>query len=315
MNYWQFISSKISKKKAVYLLTVIEHKGSSPGRQGFKMVVAEDEIFGSIGGGVMEFNLVEHCKVLLTQQDHRSFIKHQIHKGTIKDGSGMICSGEQTILFAPILPSHIDLINEIQNAIDTNSTGVFTINTTTIDFSSQEQMSSKYAYTHTNEHDWSYKEYINKKDTIYIVGGGHVGLATTKLFNALGFFTIVLDNRTDLNTFEHNSFTNEKKVISYEDITEHIPEDTTAYIVIMTNTYTDDKLVLSKLLDRSYQFIGVLGSRAKLKVMFDVLKKEGFSNGQLQQVHAPVGIKIYSQTPLEIAVSIAAQVIAIKNKK
>ncbi len=315
MNYWQFISSKISKKKAVYLLTVIQHKGSSPGRQGFKMVVTEEEIFGSIGGGVMEFNLVEHCKELLAQQHYSSFIKHQIHKGTITDGSGMICSGEQTIIFIPLQHGDLPLITNIQRVIDSNSGGLLSIDSKSIRFSEKESMTTRFGYTHENDQNWNYQEYINKKDTIYIVGGGHVSLATTKLFNELGFYTIVFDNRTDLNTLDANIYANEKKIISYPSIAEQIPEDPAAFVVIMTNKYTDDKLVLSKLLDRGYKFVGVLGSNAKLDVMFEVLRKEGFSEHLLKKVHAPIGIKISSQTPLEIAISIAAQVIALKNKK
>ncbi len=131
----------------------------------------------------------------------------------------------------------------------------------------------------------------------------------------MGFHTIVFDNRAGLNTFEHNDYANEKSIITYNAIAEHIPDDNAAYIVIMTNKYTDDKLVLSKLLHKRSKFIGVLGSSSKLAVLFDVLKKEGFTENQLQRVQAPVGLKILSQTPLEIAISIAAQIIAIKNKK
>jgi len=315
MNHWQFIHTKISQKKAVYLLAVIQHKGSSPGRQGFKMVVSEDEIYGSIGGGVMEFNLVEYCKELIQQQQCVAFIKHQIHKGTITDGSGMICSGEQTIIFYPLNHNDVALVTHIQNTIAEGRSGVLTINPNLITFSTQGSISSAYVYTHESETDWNYQEHLNKKDTIYIIGSGHVGLATTKLFREMGFYTVVFDNRRKLNTFEANIYANEKKIISYDTIAKHFSNDNAAYVVIMTNKYTDDKLVLRKLLHKHFKFIGVLGSSAKLEVLFDVLKKEGFKDNQLQQVNAPIGLKIHSQTPIEIAISIAGQIIAIKNKK
>ena len=114
MKHWQFIQQKLKQDQSVYLLTVIQHKGSSPGRQGFKMVVADDhEIYGSIGGGVMEYNLVELCKELIKNKEKTSFIKHQIHRGTIVDGSGMICSGEQTVIFYPLNRSHLTIIENI----------------------------------------------------------------------------------------------------------------------------------------------------------------------------------------------------------
>jgi xanthine dehydrogenase accessory factor len=73
-------------------------------------------------------------------------------------------------------------------------------------------------------------------------------------------------------------------------------------------------LVLSKIIRNNYKFIGVLGSKAKLKTMYEVLLKEGFLQKELDRIHAPIGLSIYSQTPDEIAISIAAQIIQLKNK-
>jgi len=316
MKLWQFIHSKLSQDKVVYLMTVIQHKGSSPGRQGFKMVVADDnEIYGSIGGGVMEYNLVELCKELLQSRNPKPFIKHQIHKGTIVDGSGMICSGEQTVIFYPLDKSNLISIQTILTAYTNNKSGTLSISPEKFTFTINGESTSKFSYTHTNESDWSYNELLNKKDIVYIVGGGHVGLGAAKLLKQLGFSVIVFDNRSHLNTFEENSYADKKQIIDYNNVSDYIPESNSAYVAIMTNKYTDDKLVLSKLARNNYQFIGVLGSKAKLKLMFEVLQKEGFTKDELDKIYAPIGLHIYSQTPEEIAVSIAAQIITIKNKK
>ena len=316
MNHWQFILSKILQKKIVYLLTVGQHKGSSPGRQGFKMVVANDaEIYGSIGGGVMEFNLVELCKELLQKENPKLFIKRQIHKGTIVDGSGMICSGEQTVIFYPLDYLNLDFVVKIVDNLDENKSGLLSINPNSVEFSSNLTSNARYSFTYKDENNWSYHEQLNQKDILYIIGGGHVSLATSKLFNELGFYTIVFDNRANLNTLEANSYANRKEIVDYENIAAYIPESNYAYVAIMTNKYIDDKLVLSKLLNKKYRFIGVLGSRSKIELMFEVLEREGFSKNKLNKVHAPIGIKIHSQTPEEIAVSIAAQITSIRNQK
>jgi xanthine dehydrogenase accessory factor len=316
MNHWQFILSKILQKKTVYLLTVSHHKGSSPGRQGFKMVVANDaEIYGSIGGGVMEFNLAELCKELLQKGNPKSFIKHQIHKGTIVDGSGMICSGEQTVIFYPLDYLNLDFVVKIVDNLDENKSGLLSINPNSVEFSTNKASNDRYSFIYKDENNWSYHEQLNQKDILYIIGGGHVSLATSKLFKELGFYTFVFDDRANLNTLEANSYANKKEIVDYENIAAYIPESNYAYVAIMTNKYTDDKIVLSKLLDKSYKFIGVLGSSAKLKLMLEVLEKEGFNKNILSKIHAPIGIKIFSQTPEEIAVSIAAQITSIKNQK
>ncbi len=315
MKHWQFIQQKLEQDRSVYLLTVIQHKGSSPGRQGFKMVVADNhEIYGSIGGGVMEYNLVELCKELIKSKEPVPFLKHQIHKGTIVDGSGMICSGEQTVVFYPLDRSHLTIIEAILATYSDQKSGLLSITAAHFSYTPNKIPAAKFSYSHINEKEWSYDEEINHKDIVYIIGGGHVGLATSKLLNQLGFYVILLDNRNLLNTFDDNNYAAKKQVIDYNYVSEYVPENKQSYVVIMTNKYTDDKLTLSKLVRNKYKFIGVLGSMAKLKLMFEVLRKEGFTQDELNKVSAPIGLKIHSQTTEEIAVSIAAQIIAIKNK-
>ncbi len=315
MKYWQFIHLKLKESKTVYAMTVIHHSGSSPGRQGFKMAVAEDgEIFGSIGGGVMEYNLVELCKELLNNKEYKTFLKHQNHKGSRNGGSGMICSGEQTVVFHALDMSFIPVIESILTSLKNNQRGTLSLTQNSFNFS-QNIEDAKYQYSVTNEDDWFFNEQLGFKETLYIVGGGHVGLATSKLFVQLGFYVVIFDNRDHLNTFEQNSYAHKKHIIDYNAVAKYIPEGATNYVAIMTNKYTDDKLALTKLIKNNYKFIGVLGSKAKLKTMYEVMQNEGYTEDELASVHAPIGLSITSQTPEEIAVSIAAQIIEIKNKK
>jgi xanthine dehydrogenase accessory factor len=124
---------------------------------------------------------------------------------------------------------------------------------------------------------------------------------------------VVFDNRENLNTLENNNFAHKKLVISYNEIDNYIADGSSSFVAIMTNKYTDDQLVLSKIIRNNYKFIGVLGSKAKLKTMWDVLQKKGFTKQELGKVKAPIGLSIQSETPEEIAISIAAQIIQIKN--
>ena len=161
--------------------------------------------------------------------------------------------------------------------------------------------------------DWYFEEHIGFRETLYIVGGGHVGVAVSQLFEQLGFYVIVIDNRKNLNTFDNNNFAHQKKVIDYNDIQDHIDQGKNNYVAIMTNKYTEDKLVVSRLIKNNYKFIGVLGSKAKLKTMWKALLNEGITREELNAIKAPIGLSIKSETPEEIAVSIAAQIIQVKN--
>lgn len=315
MKFWQHLLLKLQSNQTVYLLTVIENIGSSPGRKGFKMMVSEDGfIFGSVGGGVMECSLVEVVKELLKQENPPILFKRQIHKGNIKNGSGMICSGEQTVVFHPLNSDAISDVKKLIECIENNNNGIIRFTSNSFEFFLQKENEQPQIIINSSE-DWLYEERTGNKDTLYIVGGGHVGLATSKTFNSLGFYTVIFDDRKNINTFKSNSYAHEKQIISYIDIKKYIKQGDNSYVAIMTNKFTDDKLVLSKIIKNNYKFIGVLGSASKIKTMNEVLLKEGFSQKDIDRVHAPIGLSIHSQTPDEIAISIAAQIIQLKNKK
>ena len=85
------------------------------------------------------------------------------------------------------------------------------------------------------------------------------------------------------------------------------------YIVIMTFGYRSDDIAIRSLLGKKYRFLGVLGSQTKINKLFDDYRKDGINEKWLQEIHSPVGLEIKSQTPAEIAVSIAAEIIRVKN--
>ena len=313
MQFYKHLVSKLQANQKVYLLTVIENSGSSPGRKGFKMLVAEDGfIFGSIGGGVMEFSLVESTKKLLEEGDLKIFFKKQVHRGDRENGSGMICSGEQTVVFHPLNMKNIQMVEGIKNALEGNKKGTLILTPTSIQFS-EEKIEEKFEIKITSGKHWIYKEQIGFKNTLYLVGGGHVSVAVSALFVTLGFYVVVFDDRENLNTLEQNTSAHQKLIVDYQEISNYISEGKQNYVAVMTNRYIDDKLILSKLIHKKLAYLGVLGSTAKLKAMWEVLEREGITKSQLDRVHGPIGVSIKSQTPHEIAVSIAAEVIRVKN--
>ncbi len=313
MDFWTNLLKKIQEDQKVYLLIVIENIGSSPGRQGFKMMVAEDgSIYGSIGGGIMEFNLVEKVKEILKKDVQSIFLKRQIHKENIKESSGIICSGEQTIVFYPVGKDHIQVIKNVIDCLQNNQKGVLHLSPAIFEFN-LEKISTQYQNKIDNSESWYFKEQIGFKNTLYIVGGGHVGFSTSKIFRLLGFHVVIFDSRQHLNTFDLNDFVHEKHVIKYQEIEKYIKTGNESYVVIMTNKFSDDKIVLSKIIKNKYKYIGILGSKSKLQTMFDIMLKDGFSIEELNRIHSPIGLPIHSKTPDEIAISIAAQIIQVKN--
>ncbi|MBC7885497.1 MAG: XdhC family protein [Saprospiraceae bacterium] len=309
MRIWEFIADKISSSQIVILMVVIQSEGSSPGRQGFKMAVAEDgSFFGTIGGGIMEHKLVEMAKDLLLKGRFQPFIKHQIHQAEAgRDKSGMICSGSQTIAFY-----YLDNLNftELDKIVQHPELSVtFSENGMLSD--TKNIVSCEVVVGEMPR--WTYIEPLSTTNKVYIVGAGHVGLALGEVLSKLDFETHLLDHRQGLNTMEKNTFVHSSQVIDFHECDRYIPEGDHVYVVIMSFGYRTDKIVLKALLGKKYRFIGMMGSRKKTAVLFEELLREGHPPSDLNRVIAPIGLDIKSETTYEIAISIAAQLIKVKN--
>lgn len=310
MKIWQEIQNLLHQNKKIIFLKVVWHLGSSPGKQGFQMVVSEDgDLMGSIGGGRTEFQLVEEAKQMLLNLECKPIFRKQVHREQDENSSGMICAGEQWVVLFPLDYSHKTLIDSILK----NRNGSFTITSSTFLWN-KEILDTSFVFDFKSEKNWSYRENINQKERLYLVGGGHVGLATAKIFQDLDFEVTMFDNRLTLNTFEQNTYSDFKKIIDFEKINKHITESQQTYIVILTHNFQSDSQIIRDLQFLKVKYIGVLGSKSKIKSMFKELEKNHVDKAFLKTIDAPIGISINSVTPAEIAISIAAKVISIKNK-
>ncbi len=316
MKFWNFIYKQLNEQNKVILMTVIESRGSSPGRQGFKMAVSENfEMQGSIGGGIMEYQMVELAKTLF-DKPFKTFIKRQNHnKKAKKDQSGMICSGHQIIAFHLLNPNkeNLNLINEIIECLKNNCNKSLMLLPDKL-FLLEEKLKNQYEIKLIDENNWEYYEKIAYKNEIYIIGGGHVGLALSEMMRFLDFYVHIIDERKNLNTLKQNKFAHKIHHTEYDKIATLIPEGNNIYVVIMTHKHIDDKNVLKNLIRKKIKYLGLMGSKTKVKTIFEQLKNENFSDKELNVVHSPIGIDIKSETPEEIAVSIAAEIVKTKNK-
>lgn len=298
------------------LLYVLHSNGSSPGRQGFCMAVNNmGEMEGSIGGGIMEHKFVEVARQKLAEQAACSIIKKQVHdKSAGVDQSGMICSGEQTIFIYSVRETDTPHIKGIIDALEHSKPGTLLLSTKGIEFSPSVS-TLQYEYRAGNDTSWLYKEKLGPVHSLHIIGGGHCSLALSRLMAQLDFQITVYDDRQNLKTLNENDSAHRKTIISgYPDLQSLIPEGTDQYIVIATFGYRTDDLALRALLNKNVKYLGVLGSRSKIEKMLQGYRQEGIPEELLTRLYAPIGYDINSQTPAEIAVSIAAQIIAVKNK-
>ena len=312
---WKLIYNSLSDNMPVMLLYVLESKGSSPGRQGFFMAVnVNGEMEGSIGGGIMEHKFVEMAKEKLRVGSLELGLKKQIHdKSAANNQSGMICSGEQTILLYPVEKKDLNTVQNIIQSLEENKNGTLILSPDGILFS--DAIPEKdFEFTFQAEDEWLYKEKTGYKNKLFIIGGGHCSLALSRLMRTMDFYVKVYDDRENLKTILENEVANERHFVKdYSVLTDKIPSGSNHYVVIMTFGYRTDDIALKALLNKEFKYIGVLGSKKKMEKLFEDYRKEGIDESLLQRIHTPIGLDIKSQTPEEIAVSIAAEIIKIKN--
>jgi len=317
LDIWNKILNEIKEEKSLVLICVLESAGSSPGRKGFKMyVTSRHEIEGSIGGGIMEHKLIELAKNRLETGPFHPFIKKQIHRKDIdKEQSGMICSGEQIVAFYYFDYSSLSFLEEITSLSETENLSSVVLNQSGYSLATNPGNNSIHNFQLISPSEWQYTEVINHKPVLHIIGGGHVGLALSQVMQQLSFYVKIYDERNDLNTMDKNFFAHEKHIVNFQNIIDVIPYIKSHYVVIMSFGYRTDELCIKQLLQREYKYFGVMGSQHKMNTLFESLLKEGNDQKLLDKIYTPIGVQINSQTPMEIAISVAAEIIAVKNGK
>ncbi len=313
---WQLILHSMQAHVPVMLLYVLESSGSSPGRQGFMMTVnGAGAMSGSLGGGIMEHKFVELAKAKLAAGSTEPLVQQQVHdKEAAKNQSGMICSGEQTIFMYQVQQADLFNVEQITLALQQNRPATLQLSPGGIVY--KEAVPTRpYSLQLSGTNDFILVEKLGFKNNLYIIGGGHCALALSQLASGLDFYIRLYDNRPALNTMEQNRYVHEMIVVAdYADLEKMIVPASSDFVVIMTFGYRTDHAVVKALAGKPFRYIGMLGSRHKIGKLFEQLRAEGVNQAQLDQVKAPVGLSIRSQTPEEIAVSIAAEIILEKNR-
>lgn len=315
MQTWLFIQEKLNASVPVILLYVLHSQGSSPGRQGFKMAVAADDRFcGSIGGGIMEHKFVEMAKAHLAQEAGIAGTFRQVHdKEPGNNKSGMICSGEQTIFLYRLQYTDLEFINALIISGMQCRNGSLILSNQGLMFS-HEVPAKNFHFQQIDETAFILTEKTGYKNQLHIIGGGHCALALSKLMSGMDFYIRLYEERVGLNTMEQNSYAHEKHLVnSYADLRNMLTGGEDVFVVIMTFGYRTDDTALRALIHQTFKYIGVLGSSKKMEKMFTVYRQELVAPSVLDKIKTPIGIAIKSQTPEEIAVSIAAEIIAVKN--
>ncbi len=148
---------------------------------------------------------------------------------------------------------------------------------------------------------------------LVIVGGGHVGRAVGNLATDLDFDVWVVDDRGEFVSEERFPRAERRIAGSMGEVLPALDITPNTYCLIVTRGHNHDEEALYHLINRGARYVGMIGSKRKIKLIFDDLLAEGITAESLREVYAPVGLDIGSQTVMEIAVSITAELVAHRN--
>lgn len=152
-----------------------------------------------------------------------------------------------------------------------------------------------------------------KKPRLFICGAGHVAKQLADIASTLDFRIHVMDSRKEFANKER--FPHAENVIceSFDNLSSHLEDD--SYYAVVTPGHQDDYACVKQILNSSYAYLGMIGSHKKIAATYEKLTADGFQKEALDSIHAPIGLSIGAITPGEIAISILAEIIEIKNKK
>jgi xanthine dehydrogenase accessory factor len=341
---FEAIIQSIGKHEDVVLATMIESIGATPRSSGTKMLIHRDHsIVGTIGGGKLEANAIQSADEVFEARCSKLFE----YSLTGKEASAfdMVCGGLGEVLLSFISgsdPSLSEVFRKAIAAISGQGKGWLITQYSKENFSRQ---SSDFCFI-TEEKDIIgnlflkeetlktifqseqptlllrnpdsseiiFADKVQKKNTAFIFGGGHVAKDTAFLADFVGFQTVVLDDRAEFSNQERFPNCQVLTVKSYTDLP-NLPIDNQSFVIIVTRGHLGDYDVLKQVLRTDAFYIGMIGSKNKRDLIYERLRKEGIDEEQIKRIHSPIGLPIHGETPAEIAVSIIAEMILARSRK
>ncbi len=313
-TYWETVSSLLSEGENVFLAMVADHTRHSPGTTGAKLLVVKGrDPVGTIGGGIMEYTLVKRAIGILDNGSFSSEIQTLSHrKSGPEEKSGMICAGKQTNLYYLCRPEKDgESVERIVHLLHHNQSALLSIDPSGM--AVQKQKSDVHELQiklSQDDNNWLYEEQLQNFKRIAIIGGGHCSLALSRVMKHLGYDVFVFDTRANVSTVGENKYAHTVQIVDdYQDVATLIQYPELTQVVVMTTDVASDVRGLLGVIHQPFPFIGVMGSQAKIAEITRRLKSDGITEDQLSQLTVPVGIPMASNTPEEIAISVAAQIL------
>lgn len=331
MEPFETINKCLAEGRSGTLATIMFRVGATPRDTGAKIFIDDEGgIHGTIGGGCVEAEVWHHAKSVLSTGQCKS-LRYALNGKTVED-EGMICGGTLEFFLEPVSVKHKEVYESIFECLSGDERAIVITKTEGLPFaksliteSGVSKGDSPFFVPGKEEFDKFFDgpslsfrngfliESVAPYPYLYIYGAGHISQHISKMAKAVDFHVAIVDDR--------DSFANRERFPEADEI---ILEDfgkagvlrrqqSNSYAVIVTRGHKHDGVVLENILKNPPLYIGMIGSKRKVKILFDDLRMKGVTEEALQTIHAPIGIDIGAETPQEIAVSIVAELIKTRS--
>ena len=314
--------------RPVELVSVVRASGSTPRGAGAMMAVFPDgRAVGTVGGGSAEFESQKHAAALL-EAGGEDLCRFRFIQGEAAS-LGMVCGGDVEVQFQYLSPADeavLTVLREMKEACahsadlwlvrrieDGRVTAMGTAGRDAVRHleAPPENLPDLLGPRAVYDGQW-FAVPVVKAGRTYIFGGGHVSQALVPVLAGLDFRPVVYDDRPEF--ADPALFPGAEQTLcgSFLELSRHVTVTPDDCAVIMTRGHQADYEVLTQVLRSGARYIGCIGSRKKLALCRDKLLAAGFTEAEYACVHAPIGLAIGAETPAEIAISVAAEMIAVR---
>lgn len=344
----------LSQDTPMALATVVDQTGSAPRGAGAKMVFRDDGTsMGTIGGGAVEAQVLREAARVMETGEAQNVHFELTGKNVAEEGS--ICGGNVTVFVEPLPAGIIDLQEIYESIVRIKKRGGTSLLATIVSVNDSHSRGKKskalidqegrsigsllddqglieklrpemdrilgrnraeiFTIQRKEEQVEILLEPVVSDPTVFIFGCGHISTCLAPLVKSVGFKLVVVDDRPDFANHERFPDADEIVVDPFEGLLEKLKIDEHSYLVLVTRGHLHDRTVLEQAVRTHARYIGMIGSRRKVRMLYENLIETGISEDLLKRVHAPIGLKIGAETPEEIAISILAELIQVKAGK
>ncbi len=349
------IQQELAAGRRLCRATIVAQLGSAPRSLGTSFLVLEGgAIWGTIGGGLLEAQVIEAAGLAL-EQGRAELLDFHL-SGADAAQSEMICGGRLQVYLEPLLPDDhqaLDFWRQASQAAACSAQAEAVLMATWLrpgpvrgqagrkflwragrllwpgaaqdpaiipgellrDIEAMPGKTQPWLWTGppgAPQREFYFLEPIFNQPVVYICGGGHISLCLAPLVKMAGFGLVVIDDRPEFAGPGRFAMADQVLVRGFDRVFQGLNLDDQSYLVIVTRGHLHDKEVLAQALNQPAAYVGMIGSRRKRQLIYQALEEEGFGPERLATVHSPIGLAIGAETPEEIAISIVAELIAVR---